>query len=273
MELFFLLLGLLLLAFPIIAIVALVTAVGLRDRLRRLDTRLAAIERNVAASVTGAAVPEPPAPATAEPIPPVSQPVAAQPAETAAAPPEPEQPVATPSPATPPPQAAAAAPAGPTAPAMSFEERLGTQWAVWVGGIAVALGGIFLVRYTIEQGLLGPAVRIILAAILAAALIVAGEWARRTERLSGIAGLRVADIPSILTAAGTTIAYADVYAAYALYGFVSPGLAFLLLGLGRAQETTPERGQRIIEEPLRPVSRRFSNAAASPSGPFSSMGV
>jgi uncharacterized membrane protein len=28
---------------------------------------------------------------------------------------------------------------------------------VWIGGLALALGGIFLVRYTIEQGLLGPA--------------------------------------------------------------------------------------------------------------------
>jgi uncharacterized membrane protein len=114
---------------------------------------------------------------------------------------------------------------------MSLEERLGTQWAVWVGGIAVALGGIFLVHYTIEQGLIGPAVRIILAAILAAALIVAGEWARRSERLSAIPGLRIADIPSILTAAGTAVAYAAVYAAYALYGFLAPGPAFLLLGL------------------------------------------
>ena len=28
------------------------------------------------------------------------------------------------------------------APARSLEERLGTRWAVWVGGIALALGGI-----------------------------------------------------------------------------------------------------------------------------------
>ena len=52
---------------------------------------------------------------------------------------------------------------------MSFEERLGTQWAVWVGGIALALGGIFLVRYSIEQGLLGPGVRVTLGALLAIA--------------------------------------------------------------------------------------------------------
>ena len=71
---------------------------------------------------------------------------------------------------------------------MSLEERLGTQWAVWVGGLALALGGIFLVRYSIEAGLLGPRVRVILGALLALVLIAAGEWARRTERLSGIAG-------------------------------------------------------------------------------------
>ena len=117
------------------------------------------------------------------------------------------------------------------APGMSFEERLGTQWAVWVGGLALALGGIFLVRYSIEQGLLGPPVRIALGALLAVALIAAGEWARRSERLAGLSGLPTAHIPSILTAAGTTVAYADVYAAHALYGFLAPGSAFILLGL------------------------------------------
>jgi uncharacterized membrane protein len=38
-------------------------------------------------------------------------------------------------------------------------------------------------------------------------------------------------IPSILTAVGTTTAFADIYAAYALYGFLAPAAAFLLLGL------------------------------------------
>src|SRR5438477_598424 len=38
------------------------------------------------------------------------------------------------------------------------------------------------------------------------------------------------DIPSILTAAGTTIAYATIYAAYGLYGFLDPAFAFVLLG-------------------------------------------
>ena len=160
MDLFFVVLALLVLAFPIIAIVALVKSVGLGEQLRRVETRLAALERARAA----------PAPARA----------GAAGARTAA-----RRRRTTPSPhadiradgrahcagAGRAEQAragnrrilarcaAAATRAGGgrgPAPGMSFEERLGTQWAVWVGGLALALGGIFLVRYSIEQGLLGP---------------------------------------------------------------------------------------------------------------------
>src|SRR5215216_3096830 len=123
-------------------------------------------------------------------------------------------------------------PAGqPEEPERSFEERFGTQWVVWVGGLALALGGIFLVRYSIEQGLIGPGVRTLLGALLAAALIAGGEWTRRHEIRTGFADIPTAHIPSILTAAGTTVAFATVYAAYALYEFLSPGVAFVLLGL------------------------------------------
>src|SRR5207244_989033 len=142
--------------------------------------------------------------------------------------PEAAHPVASesPSPPVPPPQAPAGAPAG-----MSFEERLGTRWAVWIGGLALGPGRIFLVRDSIVPGLLGPQVRVVLGALLAGALVIAGEWARRTERLAGIRGVPSAHIPSILTAAGTTVAYADIYAAHALYGLLSPGAAFLLLAV------------------------------------------
>jgi uncharacterized membrane protein len=114
---------------------------------------------------------------------------------------------------------------------MGFEERLGTQWTVWVGGVALALGGFFLVRYSIEQGWFGPGMRIILGGLLALVLIAAGEWARRKENLSGIGGVPAAHIPSILTAAGTAVAYADIYAAFALYQFIGAATAFVLLGI------------------------------------------
>jgi len=203
-----LLIGLAVLALPVGVIVSLAIATGTRDQLRVLEKRLNALERRLAEPV---APPQPVPPAT-ETSPPAPQTRAAEPP----APPEP----------------AASVPPAPSAPepAPSFEERFGTSWTVWVGGLALVLGGFFLVRYSIEQGLLGPGVRIFLGAMLAAALLAAGEWTRRTERISGFVGVPTAHIPSILTAAGTAIAYAVVYAAYALYGFVDAAMAFVLLG-------------------------------------------
>jgi uncharacterized membrane protein len=214
----FALIGLLLLSFPIVAIVALVMAVNLRDRLRIVEDRLALLAPPAAgASGTAPAA----APATAPPEPPPPKAAAPQPG---APPPQPEPAAARPPP--PAPASAAVASSGRT----SFEEQFGTRWTVWIGGVALALGGIFLVKYSIEAGLVGPKLRLFFGGLLAGALIAGGEWTRRHEKLSGLAGLPSAHIPSILTAAGTTVAYATVYAAYGLYGFLNPAIAFLLLG-------------------------------------------
>jgi uncharacterized membrane protein len=68
------------------------------------------------------------------------EPIATEPlAEPAAVPPEEvdaERVVSTPAP----PQ---------TAQPATLKERFGTQWVVWIGGLALALGAIFLVRYTV----------------------------------------------------------------------------------------------------------------------------
>jgi uncharacterized membrane protein len=98
-------------------------------------------------------------------------------------------------------------------PAPGFEERLGTRWVVWIGGLTLALGGFFMVRYSIEAGLLGPGVRTLLGGAFALALLAAGEATRRKESVSAIAALPIANIPAILTAAGTAVAFATVYAA------------------------------------------------------------
>jgi uncharacterized membrane protein len=118
----------------------------------------------------------------------------------------------------------------PTAPP-GFEERVGTRWVVWLGGLTLALGGFFMVRYSIDAGLLGPGVRTLLGGAFALALLAAGEWTRRKENISAIQTLPIANIPAILTAAGTAVAFATVYAAYALYDLLAPATAFILLGL------------------------------------------
>src|SRR5207249_8226702 len=123
---------------------------------------------------------------------------------------------ATSPPIQPEPAPQAAPPAPPRLPPAQpgFEERLGTRWVVWVGGLTLALGGFFMVRYSIEAGLLGPGVRTLLGGLFALALLAVGEWTRRKESISAIAALPIANIPAILTAAGTAVAFATVYAAY-----------------------------------------------------------
>src|SRR6185369_12410014 len=95
--------------------------------------------------------------------------------------------------------APAAAPPPPLPPAdRGFEETIGTRWVVWIGGLTLALGGFFMVRYSIEAGLLGPGVRTILGGAFALALLAAGEWTRRKESISNIEALPIANIPAIL---------------------------------------------------------------------------
>src|SRR6185437_13760105 len=57
------------------------------------------------------------------------------------------------------PAAASALPPPLSLASPGFEERVGTRWVVWLGGLTLALGGFFMVRYSIDAGLLGPGVR------------------------------------------------------------------------------------------------------------------
>ncbi|MDM7981339.1 MAG: DUF2339 domain-containing protein [Rhizobium sp.] len=117
------------------------------------------------------------------------------------------------------------------APAESLENLLGARWAVWAGGLALALGGVFLVRYSIESGLLGPGVRLTLAALFGLLLIAAGELVRRKALPKAEALYANAMVPGILTAAGAVSLFGAIYAAHGIYEFIGPTLAFLLLGL------------------------------------------
>ena len=213
MDGFFTFVVLIAIATPFLSIAGFVMALGLRRRVALLETMLAGVPPRFGAAPAAAATP---------PVEPIADPTPAdEPAIESATPPEAEA-------SEPEPIAARIQPVFP--PRVDIEERLGTRWAVWVGGIALALGGLLLVRYSFEQGWFGPAARISAGAILALALIAAGEWLRRRELGQNIAGIASAHVPSVLTAAGTATAFGTVYAAHALYDFIGPAAAFVLLG-------------------------------------------
>ena len=210
------LLALLVLSIPVCAIAGLVLGLSARTKLENLQQRIAHLEGQLAKARTGiqAAFPAAEAPPAAAPEAPIEEP-------TVAEPPRPAVSVPIVQGTTPQPAAAR----------QDFEEKLGARWAVWIGGVALALGGIFLVRYSIEQNLLSPATRIALGGLFALALIGAGEWLRRREQDVVLPRLPQANVPAILTAAGTCSAFASAYASYALYDLIGPATTFVLLGL------------------------------------------
>ncbi|QIG81580.1 DUF2339 domain-containing protein [Stakelama tenebrarum] len=179
--------------------------VTLNDRITRLQREVAGLRDALARSDR----PEVPARREATPTPPVPAPDMPQPAPAAR----------TATTRTP-----ARNRALPRLPEFSFESLVGGQLPIWVGGAALVLAGFFLVRLTIESGLLGPVARTSLAALFALTLVVASEFTHR------FAWTR--DDPRVAQAfagAGVASGYGTLYIAAALYDLVAPLPAFVTM--------------------------------------------
>src|SRR4051794_17147929 len=125
----------------VIAIVAFIFARKAFNQVDALRARLDAIEAAPRVATAAVAPPPPSYEAPLAPAPDIETETtleASPPIEPASPSPASELPAATPAPQ----------------PSAGFEERIGTRWVVWVGGLTLALGGFFLVRYSIEAGLL-----------------------------------------------------------------------------------------------------------------------
>ncbi len=121
----------------------------------------------------------------------------------------------------------------PPAKTESLEERLektlASSWMIWLGAVTIGLGVVFLFTYAIEQGWMGPATRVVLGGLFGAALIAAGEWARRhsfvvVERVIG-----PDYVPPALVASGVFALYVSTFAAHALYGLIGVVVSFIAL--------------------------------------------
>src|SRR6476469_995912 len=129
----------------ILALIAIVLVRGMRSRVGGLEQRRILLEERLAGQFPAALGAAP----VASPTPPTAQPAAAPlAARLEALAPKPAPPV------TPPPIAA-----GPTPdrPSVGFEEKFGTRWVVYVGGLALALVGIFLVNIRSSRDCSAPA--------------------------------------------------------------------------------------------------------------------
>ena len=87
-------------------------------------------------------------------------------------------------------------------------------------GIALLLLGVaFLLKYSIDQGWIGPAVRVGMGVALGLALVGGG----------GLLRTRRAELSLVLQGGGIAALYASLFAAFQLYGLVGYTLAFVLM--------------------------------------------
>ncbi len=154
---------------------------------------------------------EPPAPLPPEtPPPPVARP---------AAPPAPRPPAAPP--AAPP---TAPQPTAPLWPAVNWEMFMGVKLFAWVGGLALFLGVAFFVKYSFDNNLIPPEVRMALGFLAGAGLLAGGVLlARKPYRVTA----------HTLCATGVVILYAVTFACRSVYHFAAFGVVptFLLMVL------------------------------------------
>jgi uncharacterized membrane protein len=187
----------------LLAVLLLFLANGtLRVRLARLEWRLRALED---ALEEGAPAP---APASAEAV------------EAAPAPaPERPRPVAFEWQPEPEPALAEEARAPSETLGGLFERLVAGRLLIWLGGIALVLAAVFLIRYSIDIGLMTPAARMVAAGLFGLILIGAGEYARKG---------RLADDPRIaqaLAGAGIAVLYATFYGSYRLHALIDSQIA------------------------------------------------
>ncbi len=109
----------------------------------------------------------------------------------------------------------------PPARPVSLEERLGARLPVWIGSIALALAGAFLVKYSFDRGWFSETVRVVFGVAFGVVLLGAGEGMRRSSER----------IAQGLSAAGVADLYACFLAGIHLYGIIQPAVGFGLMAL------------------------------------------
>jgi uncharacterized membrane protein len=110
------------------------------------------------------------------------------------------------------------APLPPSFGGKGWEQILVENWLVWLGGVALALGGAFVVKLSIDYGLLTPLVRVALGVLLGLTLWAGAEWIVWGEP----AEARASNVSQALASAGAATIFASLYAATCCTGWCRP---------------------------------------------------
>lgn len=112
-------------------------------------------------------------------------------------------------------------------PAFNFEQFLGVKLFAWLGGLVAFLAAAFFIKYSFDNNLISPQMRVAGGLLFGLGLIVGGLK---------LSGQRYAVTVQTLCAAGVLVLYADFFAAHVYYKLVPStvmtfGLMVLVTGV------------------------------------------
>lgn len=99
---------------------------------------------------------------------------------------------------------------------------MGVKLFAWIGGFVLFLSVVFLVKYSFENNLITPFMRVVIGGLIGSALIAAGWFtSHRNYRVPG----------QSLCATGVLVLYADTFGAHTFYSLISLPTAFAVMSL------------------------------------------
>ena len=144
--------------------------------------------------------------------------VGAAPPPSAPTPPAWSLPAAAPNLAT----AAEAEPAPSLKPSFDWETLLGVRGAAWLGAIALVIAGTLFAKYSIENDLIKPPLRVVFLILMGLGALASSELLLRPRYLA---------TANALSGAGVAILYGAFFAAHNLYQLVGLPVTFVLMVL------------------------------------------
>ena len=131
---------------------------------------------------------------------------------------------------------------------------MGVKLFAWIGGFVLFLGIVFLVKYSFENNLITPAMRVVIGTVVGLGLIVTG-WltATRRYRVSG----------QSLCATGVLVLYGNIFAAHVFYHLIAlvPAFASMALVTAAAFFLAVRMNAQVDRRPR--SARRISHAGSA----------
>ncbi len=114
----------------------------------------------------------------------------------------------------------------------SLLSNIQENWLVWVGALAMLIGGGYLVQVIGSHIQFSPFMRVSFAFVLSLLMVLVGEWFHRKEQQNPQRAARAQGftyVPAAVTGTGLTGIYCTVIFAFVVYQMLTPSISLIIL--------------------------------------------